>query len=396
MPPGSEAHRCRGPPTGRRAWRACSPACSTSSAMRPWTCWASPGRRAGPAVRPLSQRDRCRRLVLVATGTGMLMVPGRPGRSWPGWRPPAGIWTRLCRADRRRPLRRDHPGRPRPARALLHGHTRMGRRRGYLYQLGRRRLDQPAAAAWIRQPTLLLAGDDDPIVPLVNAHIMRRLLPHAELHVYHGGHLGLLTEAAQLAPVVDRVLRDGAHPTQGSDPIRGGGCAMPADADFYAPSCCSTTRTGRCCTGSSLHGQGGPADHQPLTTRARSPTSLLPGLAELTSPGSRTPATAAPARARWTAWSPWSWPAPTPRSPPSWASTAGWRWARSTSVASKSRSDAGCRPWPAWSCWGRSGSPNPRSAPAPPAAWPPPPAATATPGCWRGTRSGSATPASPT
>src|SRR5918993_3901450 len=26
----------------------------------------------------LSQRDRCRRLVLVATGTGMLMVPGRP------------------------------------------------------------------------------------------------------------------------------------------------------------------------------------------------------------------------------------------------------------------------------------------------------------------------------
>ncbi|HET9291481.1 MAG TPA: alpha/beta fold hydrolase, partial [Actinomycetes bacterium] len=26
----------------------------------------------------LSQRDRCRRLVLAATGTGMLMVPGRP------------------------------------------------------------------------------------------------------------------------------------------------------------------------------------------------------------------------------------------------------------------------------------------------------------------------------
>jgi hypothetical protein len=27
---------------------------------------------------------------------------------------------------------------------------------------------------------------------------MRRLLPDAALHVYHGGHLGLLTEAAEL------------------------------------------------------------------------------------------------------------------------------------------------------------------------------------------------------
>src|SRR6266545_3054726 len=60
---------------------------------------------------------------------------------------------------------------------------------------------------WIRQPTLLLAGDDDPIIPLINARIMRRLLPNAELHVYHGGHLGLLTEAAELAPIVDRFLR---------------------------------------------------------------------------------------------------------------------------------------------------------------------------------------------
>jgi pimeloyl-ACP methyl ester carboxylesterase len=95
-------------------------------------------------------------------------------------------------------------------RALLHDRTRVGPPLGYLYQL--------AAGAgwsslpflpWIRQPTLLLAGDDDPIIPLVNARIMRRLLPHAELHVYNGGHLGLLTEASQLAPIVDRFLRRG-------------------------------------------------------------------------------------------------------------------------------------------------------------------------------------------
>jgi poly(3-hydroxyalkanoate) depolymerase len=169
----------------------------------------------------LSQRDRCRRLVLVATGTGMLMVPGRPKvlarmatpRRYldPGYaeRIAAGLYGGTIRAD---------PGR---ARALLHGRTRMGPRRGYLYQLaaGAGWTSLPLLP-WIRQPTLLLAGDDDPLIPLVNAHIMRRLLPRAELHVYHGGHLGLLTEAAQLAPVVDRFLRDGGHPTRGSDPTR--------------------------------------------------------------------------------------------------------------------------------------------------------------------------------
>ena len=165
----------------------------------------------------LGQRERCRRLVLVATGTGALMVPGRPRvlarmatpRRYldPGYaeRVSADLYGGTIRAD---------PGR---ARALLHGHTRVGPRRGYLYQLaaGAGWTSLPLLP-WIRQPTLLLAGDDDPIVPLVNARIMGRLLPDAELHVYHGGHLGLLTEAAELAPVVDRFLGRGSRPTEAS------------------------------------------------------------------------------------------------------------------------------------------------------------------------------------
>ena len=67
---------------------------------------------------------------------------------------------------------------------------------------------------WIRQPTLVLAGDDDPIIPVVNARMQGRLIPDAELHVYHGGHLGILTEADELAPVIDRFLGDGARPTE--------------------------------------------------------------------------------------------------------------------------------------------------------------------------------------
>jgi len=58
----------------------------------------------------------------------------------------------------------------------------------------------------IRQPTLIVAGDDDPIIPLANARLMNLLMPRSQLHVYHGGHLGLATEAAELAPVVDAFL----------------------------------------------------------------------------------------------------------------------------------------------------------------------------------------------
>jgi poly(3-hydroxyalkanoate) depolymerase len=158
----------------------------------------------------LSHRDRCRRLVLAATGTGALMVPGRPRVLVQMVTPRRYLnpdFTERVAADLYGGTIRSDPAR---ARALLHGNTRVGPRRGYLYQL-------VAAAGWtslpvlpfIRQPTLLLAGDDDPVVPLVNARIMGRLLPEAELHVYHGGHLGLLTEAAELAPVVDRFLDRG-------------------------------------------------------------------------------------------------------------------------------------------------------------------------------------------
>ena len=151
---------------------------------------------------------RCRRLVLASTATGSLMVPANPR-----------VLRRMVTPRRYRDP--DHAvsiaaelygGRlrdePALARKLLHKRLRVGSRRGYLLQL-------VAGAGWtslpllpfIRQPTLLLAGDDDPIVPLVNAKIMRHLLPHATLHVYPDGHLGLVTRATEIAPVVARFLR---------------------------------------------------------------------------------------------------------------------------------------------------------------------------------------------
>ncbi len=155
---------------------------------------------------------RCRRLVLVATGTGSLMVPGglsvlskmvTPRR----YRDPE--YARSIAAHLYGGRLRQDPG---LARELLNEHERLGSRRGYLFQLlaGVGWSSLPALP-FIRQPTLILAGDDDPIIPLVNARIMNRLLPKATLHIYPDGHLGLITQAEQLGPLVSAFV--GGQPT---------------------------------------------------------------------------------------------------------------------------------------------------------------------------------------
>jgi poly(3-hydroxyalkanoate) depolymerase len=153
------------------------------------------------------QRPRCRRLVLVSTATGALMVPARPA-----------VLARMVTPRRyldRAYLERVAPtlyggsARTRSGQvaAAVHDHSRVGSATGYLYQL-------TAGVGWtslpflplLRQPALIMSGDDDPIIPLANARLMHRLIRDSRLHVYHGGHLGLLTEAAELAPVVDAFL----------------------------------------------------------------------------------------------------------------------------------------------------------------------------------------------
>jgi hypothetical protein len=48
-----------------------------------------------------------------------------------------------------------------------------------------------------------MAGDDDPIVPLVNGRILARRIPNARLRVVRGGgHLFLLEQPARIAAVV--------------------------------------------------------------------------------------------------------------------------------------------------------------------------------------------------
>jgi poly(3-hydroxyalkanoate) depolymerase len=59
----------------------------------------------------------------------------------------------------------------------------------------------------LRHPTLVMAGDDDPIVPVVNAHLMAWRIPDARLHVVRGGgHLFILERPAEIAERVTEFL----------------------------------------------------------------------------------------------------------------------------------------------------------------------------------------------
>ncbi len=59
----------------------------------------------------------------------------------------------------------------------------------------------------IRHETLILHGDDDPVIPFVNARLMHRLLPSAALQrVESGGHLYLYTRPQVYGPQVTEFL----------------------------------------------------------------------------------------------------------------------------------------------------------------------------------------------
>jgi pimeloyl-ACP methyl ester carboxylesterase len=158
------------------------------------------------AARP----QRVRRLVLVATGPGWLMVPARPAvlrhLLTPQRHRDPGYAVRIAAEIYGGTLRT----RPDRARELLHATARTGPRRGYYYQL-------LATAGWtslpllpgLVQPTLVLAGDDDPMIPVVNARLMRAMIPGAQLRIYPGGHLELIASPRVLAPAVEAFLNSG-------------------------------------------------------------------------------------------------------------------------------------------------------------------------------------------
>ena len=159
---------------------------------------------------------RIRRLVLAATAMGPpAMVPGHPR-------------VLLKMVNPRRYLDKSYMARVAPelyggdlrhnpeAIKLFTDHARGGHPKGYRYQL-------LAMLGWtslpwlwrIRHPTLVLAGNDDPLVPLINARLHAWLLHDAQLHVFNDGHLFLLTQAQETARIIARFLATPKAAAQG-------------------------------------------------------------------------------------------------------------------------------------------------------------------------------------
>ena len=150
----------------------------------------------------------CRRLVLAATAPGVTMVPASPSVLWKMATP-----RRYTDKDYMNRIAADIYGgafRFDPSVIGRHADAMHGARNlGYLYQL-------LAMAGWtslpwlwsLPQPTLVLMGSDDPLVPPINGRILAGLIPNAELRMIDDGHLFMVTRPAETAAIIESFLTD--------------------------------------------------------------------------------------------------------------------------------------------------------------------------------------------
>jgi poly(3-hydroxyalkanoate) depolymerase len=148
----------------------------------------------------------CRRLVLAATSPGAIMVPGKPSAVLKLATP-----RRYLDKDYMRKVAPDIYGgafKTDPSLIDRHADAMFGSHGlGYAYQL-------LAMVGWtslpwlhsLRQPTLVLMGRDDPLVPVVNGQILARLIPNARLEIVDDGHLFMVTRAEETASRIEKFL----------------------------------------------------------------------------------------------------------------------------------------------------------------------------------------------
>jgi poly(3-hydroxyalkanoate) depolymerase len=169
----------------------------------------------GALAQELAHRhpEMVHRLILTATMPGVTSVPGRP----------AALAVLMSPARYYSPayLKRIAPtlygGAIRENPDLLDEHAKQRAARpptqvGYMYQLSA--IQRWSSLLWLhRLPhrTLVLAGDQDPIVRLVNGRLLANRIPDGRLHIVEGGgHLFLFTRGAEMAEVVRDFLDTGA------------------------------------------------------------------------------------------------------------------------------------------------------------------------------------------
>jgi poly(3-hydroxyoctanoate) depolymerase len=159
--------------------------------------------------------QRVRRLVLAATAAGVPGLGGVPGSprallalATPRRYQSPDYYRRIAGALYGGQARRDPD-------ALLHGSiarfSEAPSVRGYLDQLYAISFWTGLPWLWrLRQPTLVLVGDDDPVVPVINGRILARIIPNARLEIIRGGgHLFLLERPTELATLIASFLTAG-------------------------------------------------------------------------------------------------------------------------------------------------------------------------------------------
>ncbi len=158
----------------------------------------------------LSGGRRIRRLVLASTGFGLGTIPG-DARAVAHLLTPARYYSQRYFQLVAASLYGGETGRH-PEELSAQAKLRWARRPslvGYLHQL-------VAASTWVALPvlplirteTMVLTGDDDPIIDVSTARILAALLPHGRLHIAAGGgHLFLLDQPAEAADIVRDFLQ---------------------------------------------------------------------------------------------------------------------------------------------------------------------------------------------
>jgi poly(3-hydroxyoctanoate) depolymerase len=150
----------------------------------------------------LQNPRRCCKLILAATSAGALMIPPKLSVLAKFMTP-----RRFNDAAYREQIAGEiYGGKARTSKSPIEVFRKTSKR-GYLYQ-------QLALLGWtsapwlplLRQPTLVIAGDDDPVIPLANAKFLAKLIRNSRLHVMSDGHLFLISSAVETAAVVNEFL----------------------------------------------------------------------------------------------------------------------------------------------------------------------------------------------
>jgi poly(3-hydroxyalkanoate) depolymerase len=150
----------------------------------------------------------CRKLILVSTSSGWTMVPGKPN-----------VLSKMSSIKRytdkgymRSIAAEIYGGAFRDDATLINAHAagmRPSSNAGYMLQL--LAMTGWTSVPWLwrlKQPTLVVSGTDDPLIPVANARLLAHLIPRARLQLVDDGHLFVVTSPVETARLIEGFLDD--------------------------------------------------------------------------------------------------------------------------------------------------------------------------------------------